>query len=168
MVKMNFWGPPGTSYIRNLTFLLSGPDVKHICSWAVSAIVRGVVSGLVAAGLLSRVTLLPLRTTARKSYSSSHLCFSVSGTLWRPQEILAVYSIVVSPALTWGFLWSHSRGRTRMAYFLAECQDLVQVLGMPAQLGFILFWRSSFNLRKLVVSDYITFLWPLQMASNCF
>lgn len=36
------------------------------------------------------------------------------------------------------------------SYFLAP------VLGMDAWFGFILLWRSSFNLRKLVVSDYIT------------
>lgn len=48
-----------------------------------------------------------------------------------------------------------------LSYFLAP------VLGMDAWFGFILLWRSSFNLRKLVVSDYITlvffflkYLWP--------
>lgn len=37
-----------------------------------------------------------------------------------------------------------------ISYFLAP------VLGMDAWFGFILLWRSSFNLRKLVVSYYIT------------
>lgn len=43
-----------------------------------------------------------------------------------------------------------------LSYFLAERRHLALVLGMDAWFGFILLWRSSFNLRKLVVSDYIT------------
>lgn len=43
-----------------------------------------------------------------------------------------------------------------LSHFLAERRHLAQVLGMDAWFGFILLWRSSFNLRKLVVSDYIT------------
>lgn len=173
MVKMNFWGPPGTSYIRNLTFLLSGPDVKHICSWAVSAIVRGAVTGLVAAGLLSPVPSFlwgPQQGRATAVPTPAFHCLLLYGVLRRS-------GLPVSPALSGGFFWSCSRGRTWMAlsYFLAERRHLALVLGMDAWFGFILLWRSSFNLRKLVVSDYITlvffflnYLWPWQMASNCF